>query len=271
MRQLFSILYRFRFSIVFLLLEGIAIILTLENYSYHKSVFVNSSGFITGSIYDNFMSVRDYVHLRKENQLLNEENAFLKSQLSLRNLSENKPFSDMTLAKYRYIPARIINNNYNKQHNILTLNVGSKSGVESDLGVINSKGIIGIIRNVSGQYSTVLSILNVNSKINVRLKKSFHFGTMIWNGKDYTKTQIIDMPRQASIVKGDTVVTSNKSAIFPEGIPVGIINEVSFEDKQYKKIGVLLFNDMTSVSNVQVIYNKDKQEQKEIEESTSNE
>ncbi len=265
MRQLFSILYRFRFTIVFLLLEGIAIIFTIENYSYHKSVFVNSSGFITGTVYDNFMSVTEYINLKKENQLLNEENTFLKNQLSLRNQSENKPFNT-SLAKYRYIPARIINNNYNKQHNVLTLNVGRKSGVEPDLGVVNSKGVIGIVRNVSGKYSTVLSILNVKSKINVRLKKSFHFGTMIWDGKDYTRTQIIDMPRQAFISKGDTVVTGNKSAIFPEGIPVGVIDEVSFEDKQYKKIGVLLFNDMTSISNVQVIYNRDKKEQKEIEE-----
>ncbi len=268
MRQLFAILYRLRFFIVFFLLESIAMGLILRNYSYHRSVFVNSASFITGSIYEQFSSVRDYMYLREENRLLNEENALLKTQLA-RKPKEDQV--DTTSQKYRYIPARIINNNYSKQHNFLTLDVGSRVGVIPDLGVVNSKGIIGVVRNVSNRYATVISILNVNSKINVRLKKSSHFGTMIWDGKDYTKTQIIDMPRQASIVKGDTVVTSGKSAIFPEGIPVGVINEVRFEDKQYKKVGVTLFNDMTSISNVQVIYNRDKKEQQEIEKATDNE
>ncbi|MBS9766880.1 MAG: rod shape-determining protein MreC [Flavobacteriaceae bacterium] len=269
MRQLFAILYRFRFFIVFFLLESIAMIFTIQNYSYHKSVFVNSTGLVTGSVYNQFISIRDYVHLREENRLLNEENAFLKNQLSAREKVENK--IDTTSQKYHYIPARIINNNYNRQHNFLTLNVGQNSGVHPDLGVVNSKGVVGIVRDVSNRFSTVLSILNINSKINVRLKKSSHFGTMIWDGQDYTKTEIIDMPRQASIVKGDTVITSNKSAIFPEGIPIGVIDEVSFEDKQYKKVGVLLFNDMTSINNVQVIYNKDRKEQQEIEQKTENE
>ncbi len=271
MRQLFSILYRFRFFIVFFLLEIIAVFFTIQNHSYHKSAFVNSTGFITGSIYNSFVSVRDYVNLRKENQILNEENALLKSRLSLRNFSVEKQSLDSNLIKYQYIPARIINNNYDRQHNILTLNVGANLGISHDLGVVNSKGVIGVIRNVSNRYSTVLSILNINSKVNVRLKKNFHFGTMIWDGKDYMKTQIIDIPRQASVVKGDTIVTSSKSAIFPEGIPIGVIDSVSFEDKQYKKIEVLLFNDMTSVSNVQVIVNKDRDEQKKLEEITENE
>ncbi len=269
MHQLFAILYRFRFFIVFFLLEIIALGLTLQNYSYHKSVFVNSAGFVTGSIYDQFISVRDYVHLKQENRLLNQENAHLKNILSSSKNTESE--IDTTSQKYHYIPAQIINNNYHRQHNFLTLNVGRNSGVTPDLGVVNSKGVVGIVRDVSNKFSTVLSILNVNSKINVRLKKSSHFGTMIWDGRDYTKTEIIDMPRQASILKGDTVVTSNKSAIFPEGIPIGVIDEVSFEDKQYKKVGVLLFNDMTSINNVQVIYNRDKKEQQEIEEKTENE
>lgn len=269
MQQLLLILYKFRFFIVFLFLECLAIIFTIQNYSYHKSIFVNSTGIITGSIYDNFLSVRDYIHLKDENKMLLLENIKLKNLIS-KNIDTIQSIS-LEGGSYTYIPAKIIKNSYSKQHNFLTLNVGKKKNVTTDLGVINPKGIIGIIRNTSQHFSTVISVLNKSSRINVRLKHSSHFGTMIWNGNDYTCTQIIDMPRQALIKQGDTVVTGNESAIFPEGIPVGIIKKVVFKNKKYNLIDVRLFNDMTSISNVQVIKNNYKSEQKELEQNTNNE
>lgn len=273
MQQLLFILYKFRFFIVFLILECLAIFFTIQNYSYHKSVFVNSTGVITGSIYNNFLSVRDYIHLKEENEMLLIENTKLKNQILKTNVAVGKKnyLNEDTPKKYTYIPAKIIKNSYSKQHNLLTLNIGEKEEAAPDLGVVNAKGVVGIIRNTSKYFSTVLSVLNKNSRINVRLKNSFHFGTMIWNGNDYTLTQIIDMPRQAIIKKGDTVVTGNESTIFPEGIPVGIIEKVIFENKKYHSIDVKLFNDMTAISNVQVIKNHYKSEQTELEKSTNNE
>ena len=105
----------------------------------------------------------------------------------------------------------------------------------------------------------------------MRLKKSNHFGTLIWNGKTYTTAQLIDIPRQAVIKIGDTVITGGKSAIFPEGINVGIINDFKFEKNQYQQINVLLFNDMSSVNYVNVVTNLQKNEQTILEQATKNE
>jgi rod shape-determining protein MreC len=175
------------------------------------------------------------------------------------------------IQKYEYIVAKIIKNDFTNRNNTLTLNKGSGSGLATDLGVINSKGIIGVIKNVSSNYATVLSILNSNSKINIRLKNDNHFGTLIWNGKDYNILQITDIPRQTVIKVGDTIITGGKSAIFPEGIHVGVVKDFRFENNQYLEINVSLFNDMSSLGYVQVVKNLQKEEQFNIEQRTINE
>jgi rod shape-determining protein MreC len=139
------------------------------------------------------------------------------------------------------------------------------------MGVINSLGVIGVIKSTSSNYSSVLSILNSNSKINVRPINSNHFGILSWDGKESNILQIIDIPRQAQIKKGDTIITGGKSAIFPEGIPVGTINNLSFENNQYSEINVKLFNDMTSLGYIQIIKNLQRIEQKTLEENSTNE
>ena len=87
-------------------------------------------------------------------------------------------------------------------------------------------GIVGIIDNVSANYSTVISILNTKSQINAKIKHSDHFGTLNWNGKNAGFVQLIDVPRLASIRKGDTIVTGGQSVIFPENIGIGTIEKI---------------------------------------------
>ena len=110
--------------------------------------------------------------------------------------------------------------------------------------------IIGITQSVSENYATVQSILNENSKINVRLINSPHFGTLEWDAKDYNILQLADLPIQANIQKGDTLITGGKSIIFPEGIPVGIIEDFRVENNDYSFVNVRLFNDMSAIGPV---------------------
>ena len=137
--------------------------------------------------------------------------------------------------------------------------------------MINSRGIVGITKSVSGNYATVLSILNVNSRINAKLLNSDHYGSLSWDNKDFNVVQLLDLPIQAAIYKGDTVVTGGKSTIFPEGIPIGTIKEFKTLNNNYEYIDILLFNDMSSIGYVQVIKNFDKLEIKNLEEKSTNE
>ncbi|UMB62074.1 rod shape-determining protein MreC [Lutibacter sp. A80] len=276
MQQLIYFIRKFRYFLLFILLETVAFIFIFQHHSFHKSKFINSANFITGGVYNTLNSVNDFFHLKTENQQLIEENTLLKNLLSKSDLDLNKDNFKLNDSskygqKFEYSFGKIINNNYTNRNNTLTLNKGTNQGVTSDLGVINSKGIIGVTKSTSNNYTTVLSILNTKSMINVRLKNSDHFGTLIWNGKDYNILQLIDIPRQAQIKIGDTIITGGKSAIFPEGIKIGTVRNFEFENNQYKNINILLFNDMSAIGYVQIIKNLERIEQLNLESNTLNE
>jgi len=276
MQQIISFLYKNKLFILFLLLETLAVVFTIQSHSFHKSKFVNSANFISGGIYDRVNNFKEFLLLKKENKRLSEENAHLRNLIELRE--RDSGMTDLLVAdstrytqKYSYTSAKVINNNYRKNNNYLTIDKGSSSGIEPDLGVINSKGIVGITKSVSKNYATVLSVLNVNSRINAKLLNSDHFGSLSWDNEDFNVVQLQDLPVQASIYVGDTVVTGGKSTIFPEGIPIGTIRDFKTRNNRYEFINIALFNDMSSIGYVQVVKNFDKLEILNLEEKSTNE
>ena len=159
------------------------------------------------------------------------------------------------------ITSKVIHNSYNTHENYLTINSGSAAGVQSDMGVINSAGIVGIVDKTSKNYATVISILNVKSQINAKIKKSNHFGSLSWDGKNAGYVQLIDVPRLASVRKGDTIVTGGQSVIFPENIGIGTIDKVYTDSEtNYYTLNIRLFNDMTNLGHVYIIKSKDREE-----------
>ncbi len=265
MQQIIKFLQKYRYFILFLLLEFTAIAFTIQSHSYHSSKFVNSANSITGGIYKKANTINQFFNLEIENQRLLEENTRLKNILSQKRIQPDIPYNtiiDTTLyfQSYNYVSAKIYTNSYTKRNNVLLINKGSKDGIQSEMGIVNSKGIIGVTKSISKNYSTIISILNKHTKINVKSKKEDHFGTLAWNGKDYRTVQLQDLPRQANIKIGDTIITGGKSTIFPEGELVGTIKDFEIENNTFKTINITLFNDMSSLSNVNIIQNLHKKE-----------
>ena len=276
MQQLILFITKYKHFFIFLLLETLAVVFTIQTHSYHRTKFVNSANFVTGGIYSQIDKFKGYLHLKEENQRLSEENVYLKNLLESKGIVPDsvgmtREKQSSTGARYRYISAKVINNEYNKSSNYLTINKGRNDGVKEDMGVINSKGIIGITKSVSNRYATVFSILNLNASINVKLLHKHYFGSLNWNAKDYNTLQIADLPVQAGIKVGDTVITGGMSTIFPEGIPVGVIKDFEIKNNSYSYIDVTLFNDMSAIGYVELIENFDKKEIKELESKTKNE
>ncbi|PKG49820.1 MULTISPECIES: rod shape-determining protein MreC [Olleya] len=260
MQQIVNFILRNKSFLFFLLLLCVSVGLTIQSHSYHKSKFINSANSITGGVYNTSNSVSSYFGLKQENDKLHEENTRLRSLLFNQNI-DAKTFIDSTSFKGRYTftTAKIIKNSYSLQNNYLTINKGSRDSIKQDLGVISSKGIIGIIDNTNSKYATVISILNTTNKISGQLKKTNQFGTLSWNGKSPRLIQLTDIQKSAKLVKGDTIVTSGRSAIFPKGILVGTIEDFKLDvTKNFFEVNVLLFNDMTNLEHVSVIENKDK-------------
>ncbi len=274
MQQIIYFFQKFKYFLFFLFLECIALTLTFNNLNFHKSKFVNSANSVTGIFYSTLSNSMEYLSLKSKNQSLQEENTQLKNDLEKNKLFFSTDISVIDTVKYHqkytYTEAKIINNNYSKPHNFLTINRGLNEGIIKEMGVINRRGIIGITENVSNNYTRVQSILNKNSNINARLKgNTAYFGTLKWNSIDYNTVQLHDIPRQAPLKIGDTIETGGKSTIFPEGIPIGTVSKINKRNTANSKINVTLFNDMSNLENVYVVKNLHKQEIQLLENNSN--
>ena len=263
MQQIFNFVIKNSNRLLFLLLLVISLSLTIQSHSYHKSKIISSANFFTGGVYENINTIDEYFGLRTKNEELANENARLK--MLLFNLKDSvalpKIDSIKGVKKTDILVSKVIHNSYSVLENYLTINNGKTSGIKSNMGVINSAGIIGIIDKTSNNYATVISVLNVKSQINAKIKKSNHFGSLVWNGKNAGFVQLIDVPRLAGVRKGDTIVTGGQSVIFPENIGIGTIEKVYIDNlTNYYTLDIKLFNDMTNLGHVYIIKNKDSEE-----------
>jgi len=272
MQQIFNFIFKNSILLLFLLLLGISLSLTIQSHSYHRSRAVSSANAISGYVYEQVNNVEEYLSLKEQNEALAGENARLKKMLFNTQDTANLPPVQLpdVIGNYAVIQSKVIRNSYGVQENYFTINTGHNKGVKPDMGVVSSLGVVGIIENTSGNYATVISILNRKFKLDAKIKKNNHFGTLTWNGKNTGFAQLIDVPRLATVRKGDTIVTGAESRIFPENIPIGTIEKVYIDKKtNYYTLDVRLFNDMTSLGHVYIIENKDRDEIIKLEEQTT--
>ena len=268
MQQIFNFIFKNSNRILFLILLGISLFLTIQSHSFHRSKIISSANFLSGGVYEKVNNLNEYLNLKNENDILALENAKLRSMLfNVKDTATAKILDSIEGVKLKdIIVAKVIKNSYNVYENYLTLNSGELQGVKTDMGVINSLGIIGIIENTSPKYSTVISILNKRTQINAKIKKSDHFGSLNWNGKSTGFVQLTDLPRLALIKIGDTIVTGGQSVIFPENINIGTIAKIYRDNvTNYYTLDVKLFNDMTNLGHVYIIKSKDREEVNNLE------
>jgi rod shape-determining protein MreC len=163
----------------------------------------------------------------------------------------------------------VINNSVNKINNYITLNVGYSQGVRQDMGVVGPDGIVGVVRNVSANYSTVISVLNSKFKGSVKLQSNDYFGTLSWPGVDYREGVVTEIPGHAPVYEGDVIITSGFSTIFPEGEMVGTVTKVGRTPAgSFYELYVRLNQDFKKLTRVYVIRNFNKVEQEKLELQT---
>lgn len=246
--------------LVFVFLELIALILIIKTNDYAQLKTRDFQTAIAGSINQKINLVNRHFYLQKYNDSLLKQNAYLLEQLQ--NKHQNTHAVPTTLPQqYRYIPAYVISNQYDLQHNNLLINKGEADGIRPDNGVITTNGITGVVQKTSSHYAKVISILNKSLKINVALKNTNYSGFLQWPGKDPNRFEVVDLPVNAPIKKGDTIITGGMSGIFPKGIPVGqIYGYQTVPGRKSYVIYIKSFSDMTDLGPVYVIKNRMKTE-----------
>ena len=238
---------------LFLYLFFVVFILSFSYYQseYHKSKIFKASIFITGKTSEPLKKLTSYFRLKKINTQLIEENLYLKSLIIDKN--NNSKFEDeIKDSPFTLISGYVIKNDISSSRNIILINKGSSDMVEKEMGVIGSKGIVGIVNQTTEKFSSVISILHKDIKINAKHKKSNAFGSLFWEGNAPDKLKLSDISIINKIDIGDTIVTGGMSAYFPEGIPIGNIIEIE-NDGKYYSLKLKLINNMTNLDNVYIL------------------
>ena len=277
MRELFDFFIRNSKWFVYAFFVVASCMLLFQGNPYQHHVMLTSANAVTATVYEAGNNVTSYFNLRETNEDLNRRNAFLEKEVinlreKLQRYAESE-FADTLVTDdsadhFDFIVAHVINNSISRPYNYITLDKGSKDGVKPELGVIDQNGVVGIVSAVGPRSARVISLLNPNLRLSCKIKNSEHFGSLVWGGNDPTTALLEELPRHTVYSPGDTIVTSGYSAVFPPGLPVGVVLDDGLNhNENFFTLKVKLFADFTTLSNVQIVMNNFAEEIAETEQS----
>lgn len=252
--------------------------LLFHNNPYQQHVYLTSANAISASVYNGTSSITSYFNLRDINEDLQERNALLELEvISLRNQVNDLRLAtaDSTtipddMQHIDFILARVISNSISSPHNYITINRGSKQGIKPEMGIVDQNGVVGTVDVVGPNASRVISLLNTNFRLSCKVKGSDSFGSLVWDGVSPYHAQLEGMPRHVQYHRGDTIVTSGYSSVFPEGIIVGIIDSDKKEaTDNFISLRIKLTTDFTQLSTVRAISSELKDELDMLDEQES--
>jgi rod shape-determining protein MreC len=275
-RNLFAFIRRHAILLLFLILEILSFSLLVQYNRFHQSVYMDIAGEWTGKAEEKMQNWRLYFSLKKENEALQQRVNELQNQLAqnfqVPDTSSGKLQSDTiridSLTQYRkylYREATVVNNSVHLPNNFITLHRGHLQNIQPGMVVVGPLGVIGVVIDVSNNFSTVMSMLHRQSRISARLKKTGEMGRIEWDGADPRLVQMKDIPKGVKIQKGDTVLTSQYSD-FPADIPVGTIEKIVPEKSTNNYLlHIRPTTDFSKIQHVFVVENLQKAEQEELE------
>ena len=206
---------------------------------------------------------RELKNVKKDNDILEistsriesieSENIELRRQL---NKLKEELNIDYTLVDYEYLNATVVSRNVGFWYNTITIDKGSYNGVEKDMVVISSKGLIGRVVKTSTFTSDVrlITTSDTNNKISVHVSNGDNNLYGVINGYDYKKSvlELEGISNTKDVNVGDYVYTSGLGGIFPAGILIGTVTEITTDSYDLAKIMKVTpsvdFNDINYVS-----------------------
>ncbi|MDR1760932.1 MAG: rod shape-determining protein MreC [Bacteroidales bacterium] len=275
MRTLFAFIVKHHVILLFLLLQSFCVVLIVQNNEPQRSNFISSSNAVFARVFSVNQAISQYFNLVQINNNLAEQNAnLLKNQIyskidrsfELHNEPVPSEIPNNLDQEYEYIVAKVINNSTNKPNNYLTLDKGWRQGIAPDMAVISANGIVGVVTNVSQNFSTVMSVLHAQYRVSAKFKNSNYFGSLYWQGENYQIASLTEIPFHVKFDIGDTLVTNEFSNIYPGDIMIGTVKSFNTsESDNFYGIDVELATDFKKLEYVFVVYNLFKKERENLE------
>lgn len=180
------------------------------------------------NLYEKYQELEKKV---KETDLIQSEKEELEREVE--NLKKTLELNH-TLSESSYLNATVVNRNLGYWYNTITIDKGSYNGVEKDMPVIVSEGLIGKVTKVTNFNSTVKLITSddVNNKTSVKIKVGEKFVYGLLSGYDrQKKTFIVEgISDNTEIPEGSLVTTTGMGDSFPSGIVVGKVKQVTTDN-----------------------------------------
>src|SRR5215203_6038242 len=262
MRNILLFIRRYFTFVAFLVLQFIALWMLFNYNRFHRTVGSGVANQFTGTINKQVDRLDDYFHQGEENKRVHRTND------SLLNLLRNNFYYPDTIKRavtdsvmidsvrgvrrYYWLDAKVVYNTVNFDKNYLQLDRGSKYGIKDNMAVLSSEGhVVGVVVNVSPNFSQVMGLLHVQSSVSASLKNTGESGRVEWDGKD-PKTIILEgIPKSVPVKIGDTVS--------------GIANDPA---TGFYLLRVRPAVNFSSVQQVFVVENLQREEQEQLEKDT---
>lgn len=280
MRNIFLFIRRYFNFLVFLVLQVCCISLIVQYSKYHYAMFGNTANKITGKVNSQYDKVEYYFRLKKTNDSLVKANERLYNMLAqnyeipdsiaTRQVVDSiRVDSILQFRKFTYINSKVVANSVTSQNNYVVLHSPNVSKMRVNMGVVDpTNAVIGVITEVSGNYAVVMSLLHKDSKLSGKLFKTGETGTVTWDGKNPTLITLSGISKGVKVAKGDSVITSGFSAIYPRGLLLGRIDEIYPESgtSNYR----IVLRTGANFHNLEYAYAIDNSQQQEIDRLLEN-
>ena len=262
-RNIFLFIRRYFNFLTFLFLQGLSIYFIVSYSRYHQAAFGNTMNRLTGNINKQYNKVEYYFQLKRTNDSLVKANERLYNMLHRDfNISDSadrtvidtmRIDSLLQFRKFNYLNAKVVSNSVSSQSNFIVINGPNVKKFTSGMGIIGvNNDVVGVITEVDGDYAVVMSLLHKDSKLSGMLLKGGETGTLSWNGESPNILTLTGISKGAKVAKGDTIITSGKSAIFPKGLLMGRVTDVRAEtsNNNYK----ITFRTAADFNTIEYVY-----------------
>lgn len=241
---------------------------------------VSDGAAATSSPIDSFsdfvkQSASDFMNFRKNGNRMRElekENEKLRAKVIELNSKSAKVESLEELKKgLKYVsPDRmksivsgtVIEKNDGNWYESFVINVGKNDGVEENSIIINGKGLVGIVYEVSGNSCKAISLLDSKSSVSFKIVNNTAAKGVISMSTSSTDKKIYESNGNLSgymfdsgyeVVQGDTIVTSGMG-LYPEDIPIGEVEKViDDKNKSLKSVVIKPYVNFKDVDDVMII------------------
>lgn len=280
MRNIILFIRRYFTFLAFVMLQIVALWMLFKYNRIHHAIGLGVASEFTGVVHKQVDKLDDYFHQGEENKRVHHMNDSLMNLLKNNFMftdSSQRMVTDTVLVdstkgirRYYWRDAKVVYNTVNSERNYMQINRGSKYGIKDNMAVLSSDGAaVGVVVNVSPNFSEVMSLLHVQNSVSAALKSTGDAGKVEWDAKDPHFVLLKGISKSVPVKVGDTILTSRYSYNFPPDKLIGTVAGIGSDPAT----GLYLLKVKTAVnfSNIQqvfVVENLQREEQAQLEKDT---